>query len=177
VLALYSLVYVEERFVGPFFAMLWLAAFSALRFPDSQKIRKFLALAISAIAATTLFFTGVGALHDLEETRRVGPVYWEGAEALTQSGLKPGDRLAVFAPEAFGEGGAYVARLDRARITVWSRDTDSEWLKNAAVTTPLTDLLRQAGVKAALLYGEPPAGSTIPWKRLGHTPYYAFLLN
>jgi hypothetical protein len=140
-------------------------------------MRKFLALAISAIAATTVFFTGVGIVHDMLEARRVGPVYWERAEALAQLGLKPGDRLAVFAPEAFGEGGAYLARLDRARIVVWSRETVDEWSKDAAVTARLTDLLRQADVRAALWYGEPPANSAIPWQRLGQTPYYAYFIS
>src|SRR5207245_3778029 len=95
---LYSLVYAEPRYLGPFIILLWLAAFSGLRFPNSQGMRRFLAFAISAVAATTVFFVGALVGHEVAAGKIVGPVYWEGAEALAKLGLKPGDRLAVFDP-------------------------------------------------------------------------------
>jgi hypothetical protein len=175
--ALYSLVYAEPRYLGPFFALLWLAAFSGLRFPGSKGIRRFLALATAAIAATAVFFVGVFVLQEVKAARTVGPVYWEGAEGLRKSGTRPGDKLAVFGPAPFGEGGAFAARLDRAKIIIQSTDTQGEWSQDAAAAGRLTDLLRRAGVTAALWYGGPPAKSAIPWKRLGRTRYYAYFLS
>ena len=176
-LGLYSVVYAESRYLGPFFILLWMAAFSGLRFPNSQGMRRFLAFAMSAIAATTVFFIGDFVVHEVVAGRIVGPVYWEGAEALAKLGLKPGDKLAVFAPEPFGEGGAFVARLDRAQIVIQSRDTAGEWPKDAVVTAHLIEILRQAGVRVALWYGDPPANSAIPWKRLGQTRHYAYFVS
>ena len=171
---LYSLVYAEPRYLAPFVILLWLAGFSGLRFPDSHGMRRFLAFATSAVAATTAFFVGNFVAHQVVASKVVGPVYWEAAESLTQLGLRPGDKLAVFAPEPFGEGGAFVARLARVQVTIQSRDTATKWPLDEATAGHLTDVLARAGVKAALWHGEPPANSAISWRRLGQTRYYEY---
>jgi hypothetical protein len=139
-------------------------------------MRRFLIITMSAIAATTLFFVGDAVLHEVVAEKTAGPVYWEGAEELAKLGVNPNDRLAVFASEPFGEGGAFLVRLDRAQILVQSRDT-SQWPTDAAVSSQVTEILARAGIKAAIWYGTPPVNSFIPWKRLGKTSYYAYLVS
>ena len=170
-LLLYSTVYAESRYLAPFFALLWLAAFSGLRFPNSAGIKRL--MAITAVAV----FVSQFAVYKLMRGASPGPAYWDAAQALKVMGLQPGDKLAVFALEPFGEGGAFVARLDRVRIVIQSRDTEGEWVKDVAATARLTDLLKKAGVRAAMWYGEPPANSAIQWKRLGQTRYYAYFVS
>ncbi len=170
-LLLYAVVYPEPRYLAPFFGLLWLAAFSGLRFPDSAEMRRWVAIAAMAVFVSQLAVLG------LMKRGSSGPVYWEAAEGLKSMGLKPGDKLAVFAHEPFGEGGAFVARLDRVKIIIESRDTGGDWVKDAVATARLTDLLKKNGVRAALWYGNPPTLSAIPWKRLGQTRYYAYFLS
>lgn len=170
-LLLYSLVYAESRYLAPFFALLWLAAFSGLRFPDSSGIKRLIGITAIAVIVSQL------AVYRLMTGCSPGPVYWDAAQSLKSMGLRPGDKLAAFTTEPFGEGGAFVARLDRAKIVIQSGDTKGEWTSDVAATARLTDLLRKAGVRAALWYGEPPADSAIPWKRLGQTRYYGYLIS
>jgi hypothetical protein len=167
-LLIYAAVYAESRYLAPFFALLWLAAFSGLRFPDSLGMKRLVTIATIAV------FVSQFAVYRLMKQDSPGPVYWNAAQALKSMGLKPGDKLAVFAREPFSEGGAFVARLDRAKIVIESRDIEGDWVKNALATARLTDLLRKGDVKAALWYGEPPTNSAMPWKRLGQTRYYAY---
>jgi hypothetical protein len=175
-IALYTLVYSEPRYLGPFVGLLWIVAFSGLRFPHSQAMKKFVGLAVAAIAATTLFFVGEFVVHEVLAGRIFAPAYFQAADILEQMGLAPGDTLAAFASEPFGEGGAFVARLDRTRIIIQSGDTKGEWLKDQVASTRLINSLRRAGIKAALWYRKPPANSAIPWKQLGQTDYYAYFV-
>ncbi len=170
-LLLYAGVYAESRYLAPFYALLWVAAFSGLRFPNSAGMKTLVTIAAIAVFASQL------AVYQLMKQASPGPVYWDAAIALKSLGLNPGDKLAVFAPEPFGEGGAFVARLDRAKIIIQSRDTEGPWVKDVIATARLTDFLKKAGVRAALWYGEPPSNSAIPWKRLGQTRYYAYFVS
>lgn len=78
-------------------------------------------LAANTIAAIAVFVNQL-AVYQLMKQASPGPDYWEAAEGLKSMGLKPGDKLAVFAPEPFNDGGAFVARLDQAKIVIESRD-------------------------------------------------------
>jgi hypothetical protein len=126
---------------------------------------------------TVAVFVSQFAVYKLMAADSPGPVYWDAAQALKFMGIKSGDRLAVFPPEPFGEGGTFVARLDRAKIIVESRETEGEWSKDLVTAARLTGLLQKAGVTAALCYGDPPANSVIPWQRLGKTRYYAYFVS
>jgi hypothetical protein len=170
-LLLYAVVYPEPRYLAPFFSLLWLAAFSGLRFPDSAGMKRLVTIAAIAV------FVSQFAVYRLMKQDSPGPVYWNAAQALKSMGLKPGDKLAVFAREPFSEGGAFVARLDRAKIVIESRDIEDAWVKNALATARLTDLLRKGDVRAALWYGEPPTNSAMPWQRLGQTGFYAYFVS
>ena len=173
---LYTLVYSEPRYLGPFVLLLWMAVFSGLRFPDLPSMKKFVGLAISAIAATTLFFVGELVVHQVLAGQLFSPVYWQVADTLKHRGLKENDRLAVLASEPFGEGGAFVARLNRAKIIVESTDINGEWVKDDIANAGLTESLKRAGIRAALWYGKRPENSAIPWKRLGQTNYYSYFI-
>src|SRR5207237_409341 len=101
-LLLYSFVYAESRYLAPFFALLWLAAFSGLRLPDSAGMKRLLIIIAVAV------FVSQFAIYKVMTRDSPGPAYWDAAQALKYMGLKPLDKLAVFGPEPFGEGGAFV---------------------------------------------------------------------
>jgi 4-amino-4-deoxy-L-arabinose transferase-like glycosyltransferase len=170
-LLLYAMVYAESRYLAPFYTLLWLAAFSGLRFPDSLGMKRLMTIAAIAV------FVSQFAVYRLMKQDSPDSVYWNAAQGLKSMGLKPGDKLAVFAREPFSDGGAFVARLDRAKIVIESRDTEGDWVNDAVATARLTDLLKKNSVRAALWYGNPPIISTISWKRLGQTRYYTYFLS
>ena len=176
-IVLYSLVYAETRYLGPFFLLLWVVGFSGLHFHDSRSMRTFLGCASAAIAVTTLIFVSYVVSREFLAGRVMGPVYSQAATALKELGVQPGDRFAVFAREPFGEGGAFVARLNRARIVVQSRDVTTDWMTDAGAIEKLIAMLDSHNVKAILFYGEPPSNSRVTWQRLDQTPYRVFVLQ
>jgi len=171
-IVLYSLVYAESRYLGPFVLLLWMVGFSGLRFSSSASMKKFLAFASAAIAATTVLFIGNFVAREAVVGWTMPPVYSDAAGALTKLGVKPGDPIAVLALEPWGEGGAIVARLSRARIVAQCRDVSGDW--NAERLALFYSLLHNEGVKAVLLDRDPPSNSA--WVRLAQTHYYAYLL-
>jgi len=172
-IVLYSLVYVESRYLGPFVLVLWMAGFSGLRFPNSVSMKKFLAFACAAIAATSVLFIGNFVVQETIVGWTMAPAYSQAAQVLRQLGVKPGDRIAVFAIEPWGEGGSFVARLSRARIVAQCR-VAGDWTGGVEGFARITSALRKEGTKLILIDKDPPANST--WVRLAQTRYYAYRL-
>jgi hypothetical protein len=171
---LYSLVYAEPRYLGPFSLLFWMVGFAALRFPGSVAMKKFLAVASAAIAVTSGLFIGNFVVQETLVGWAMAPVYSQAAEALARLGVKPGDRIAVIASEPWGEGGSFVARLARSTIVAQSRDVSSDWMDSTETFARFISALQNEGVKAVLFDRHPPANSS--WVRLAQTHYYAYLL-
>jgi hypothetical protein len=137
-------------------------------------MRKFRGFASATIAATSVLFIGNFVVQETFVGWAMAPVYSEAAGALVQLGVKPGDRIAVIASEPWGEGGSFVARLDRLRIVAQCREVPGEGTRSAERFAQLTSVLRNKGVKAVMVDREPPSNSA--WVRLAQTHYYAYLL-
>jgi hypothetical protein len=98
---------------------------------------------------------------------------WEVAQALAQSGVRPGDGVATIIDHRMGD---YWARLAQVRIIedipfeqapkLVTLDSDSR--------AQLIGILQAASAKAVVTTPEPPKGTGLPWKRLGETEYFAF---
>src|SRR5262249_8246295 len=104
----------------------------------------------------------------------MAPSYSQAAVALQQLGVKAGDRMAVFAPQPWDEGGSFVARLCRAKIVAESRDVSRDWASSPQAMAQITRVLRNEGVKVVLLDSDP--GANAGWVRLAQTRYYAYIL-
>jgi hypothetical protein len=173
----YWLVYTEFRYVAPFVLLLWLCGFSGLAYPDSMGSRGLLKLTAVAIAATTLIFQGVSAFYQTKFGFSANPTYWRAARALSELGVRQENTLAVVASEPFGDGGAFVARLNRSRIVAQTPTQDTAWLADTRACSRYLNALANVGVKVVLWHGKSPSNSAIPWTRLDSTDYYVHLLT
>jgi hypothetical protein len=175
-LGLYSLVHVEFRFIGAFVCLLWLGAFSLVRLPAAQDSSRLITGVIIAIAATTcLSVVWWMSRRDPQN----GPAYWKAARALSESGIRAGDKVAVVGSyEPVGEGGAYLARLARIQIVAQINQPDRFWTADSSNQSRVIEAIARTGAKAILTLPEPPHSTPeSPWQRLGKTNYYALLLN
>ncbi len=174
-LGLYGLVYTEYRYVAPFVLLLWLAAFSCVSLPASRGSRRFIGLAVIAIAVTTLFFTGKAIVYELIDPVINTPIQWQVARDINRLGVKPGDKLVVIANEPFGAGGAFAARLARAQIIAQVSQPDLFWRAKESTRVQVMDALFRTDAKAILAFGNQPPDSEARWQRLGATSYYLYL--
>lgn len=175
-IALYSLVYSETRYLAPFLLLLWMSGFSGLRFTNTPAMKKFVFLAMVAVVSTTIFFIGYFVLQEAVAGEAWGPVYARAARALYNAGVKPGDRLAVVATDPVSDGGAFVARLLRAKIVAQSEDVSGDWVRDANRAAQFDSVVGKLGVKAVLWHGDTPKESVLSWKRLEDGQYYVHLV-
>jgi hypothetical protein len=166
---LYSLVYVEARYVAPFVVLFWAGLLLRLRFPQGAAAGR---LAQAGAVLLSLFvWVNLGALH-LDGLRQVtgftpldetAPTDAEAgipavdhpalADALAELGLRPGDRIGVIG-YAYS---AYWARLARLRIVaeVHWHDQARFWKAPDAVRAAALEAFAAAGAIAVV--AEPAA--------------------
>jgi len=175
-LGLYSLVHVEYRFIGAFVCLLWLGGFSLVRLPAARDSHRLITGVIIGIAATTCLSV-VWWMNQRDPEN--GPAYWKAAQALSENGIRAGDKVAVVgAYEPVGERVAYLARLARIQIVAQVNQADRFWTADSSTQSRVIEAISRTGAKAILTLPEPPhSAHEGPWQRLGSTNYYAHLLN
>ena len=172
---LYSLVHTEVRYVAAFAAILWLIAFQGLQFRESRQMRRFVTVTAVAIAVTTLAFDGKIVVDGVLAAKRAVPVYWQAATAMNDQGAGPGEEIGTVTPEAFGTGGAFVARLARVQIIAQVNQPDRFWSAPASTQSTVLEAFRKAGAEGVLGWKIPK--SAPGWQRLGQTDYYFVKLD
>jgi 4-amino-4-deoxy-L-arabinose transferase-like glycosyltransferase len=182
---LYSLVYVEARYIAPFVVLFWAGLLLRLRFPEGALARR-LALA-GAVLLSLFVWINLAALHldglrqvtgftPLDETA-TAPDTDAGthavdhpalADALAEFGLRPGDRVGVIG-YAYS---AYWARLARLRIVaeVHWQDQARFWEAPDAVRAAALEAFAAAGAIAVVAE---PAAAGLPagWMPIAETGY------
>ena len=178
-LAVFSLYYpinTEGRFIGEFVLLLWLAAFSGTRLPESSESRRMIARVITVVAATSIISVACYTFTNLTDVRYAEPLYWQAASSLAEKGIKPTDKLVLVWDEEWGRagvGGAFVARLAGAQIIAEVSPQDGFWNATPAVRSQVIEALRKTAAKAILTVGEPPRSAPdMHWERLGTTDYF-----
>jgi hypothetical protein len=172
-MGLYSLVLVDYRYVAGFVCVLWMAAFSGVRLPASQGARKLIAGVVIFVAATSMVSAAAYTRHNIIEAGSGAPAYWQVAKALAETGIKPGDKIAVIADQPLMEGGAFPARLARVQIIAVVPRAEEFWAATSSTRLQVIAALSKTGAKAVLTSGaQPQIDSDTHWQRLGGTQYY-----
>jgi hypothetical protein len=157
---LYLLVWMEPRYVAPFFFVLWSALFAGLSV-RSQRLVLCVAL---AIVAANLFKIGREAM---KEPSRPAHEQWQMAENLQRLGIAPGSRVAFVGLRKYSLH--YWAHLGGYRIVA---DLDREdlaqfWSAPPAVRGEILNRLEQLDVRAVVA-SDCPVGA---WTPLAATKY------
>ena len=169
-LGLYALVYVESRFVVPFFILIWLALFAGLRFPQSQTAKALVASLALATALTLCI--GIAWLGSRALFRTLQPkpfVNWQVAQGLQKLGVRPGEQVASIGNALDG----YWAHLAGVRIVaevpVWG--TPSFWATDARSQSEVFEDFANAGATIVVSDQPPPMASGEGWREIGATGY------
>src|SRR5205807_3914272 len=115
---IFSLIWLELRYIGAFVALFWLGLFSALTFvesPEIQRVIKGITVAMLAMLLMAVSFTSYEEVLKGLLARQHSFPQWTVAQGIQQFGLHPGDGVGVILPPP-GPVGAYWARLSRVRI-------------------------------------------------------------
>ena len=174
VMAAYSLVHVEGRYIGPFVVLFWLALFSVLKFKASKETTKIIS-SIVTILVVFILITSLISKDFLQnwKSRSVNK-YWQVAYGLKKIGFQEGNKIAVIV----GENNLYWARLAKMHVIaeVPYEETSNFWNANDEVKLQVFKAFKQAGAKFVIAEKVENYISKIDWKNIKGTSYYFYVL-
>jgi len=175
-LGIFALVYVEARYVVPFFLLIWMTLFAGLRFPSTRPVQQL--VAALALATALTLCTGTTWLAGRALFRAVNPqpfVNWEVAKGLERIDVHTGDRVSSIG-YAFDAYWAHLAGVRIvAEITGW--DAPSFWTSPAPIQSQVFACFASTGAKIVVTDQEPPLGAGEGWQRIGQTNYFVHELG
>jgi 4-amino-4-deoxy-L-arabinose transferase-like glycosyltransferase len=179
-LALYAPIRADNRYVAPFFVLIWSALFAGLYVLNLKKREQFLAPLALGVAIALLLPIGLLTVSDAVQAMgrwRAGAAFDHSdarvADYLHSMGVEPRDRLGyIQSPEdTFNK---YWARL--AKVTIVAdmpyQDAEEFWHSDAALQHEMVEVFCGAGVKAIVAYKVPKDVRTAGWQKAGRTDYY-----
>ena len=174
-LALYSLVLVEPRYVAVAMAVVWLSLFAALpwnKISSVPRLGSAVVLAIAVISGAALFREVAPNL--MACIRPPTHTQWVAAIEMRRLRFQLGDHVAVLGHTTIAD---YWAHLDGFTIVadVPVEEVQSYWSSTPESRAEISSTLARLGVKAIVSAAPPPVSDG--WQRLGDSGYYVCFLR
>jgi hypothetical protein len=190
-LALYSLVHLEPRYLGPFAIVTILCLFLSVHLPRSEGNRRVFSAVAVLIFVMFLYPLAAPSMHlksiarDLMGKTQVDPNSSQALAMDLQSlGLRPGDRVASLESSDYtATAWAYLAHL---RIVaevhyypngIFDLSANNFWVADSATQEEVLKSMAKTGAVAAISQFAPPASVASGWTRLGDSQYYLHWLR
>jgi hypothetical protein len=178
-LTMYSIVHIEQRFIGAFIVLIYGVVVSGLRLADSEASRRLYSRPSVAMLSIVVLTVNVLLTYPVTFNLRGGGVWtdwqWHLAEGIQQLGMRRGDQVAVIGFFGFN---AYWARLAGVRVTaeIPPQDAHDFWAGDHARQSEIIETFRNIGVKAIVSQNVPPLAAASDWPEIGPTNYHVYLL-
>jgi dolichyl-phosphate-mannose-protein mannosyltransferase len=174
-LGLYSLILVEPRYVTPFILLLWAAAYSALRVPQSDiskvTVRSSSLIVVLLLGVQNMWAVNLAATHLV--LQRDFPA-WTVADELHHAGIRPGDRVAAIGDTIADHYWAHLAGV--TIVAEVPTDSVSTFLASGPERRMETmRLLAQSGAKAVVANNLPPLLLQEGWREIANSKYFIFV--
>jgi len=168
-LGTYALVHVENRFLGAYIVLLWMALLWGIKLPSSIAKNKLVHYLLIAMAVSCLLSTAGDAYRlNRDWISYSAAPHLKVASQLEAAGLHAGDQIAVI-----GSGNwDYYAQFARLKIiSELDQDAPIFWTSSPELRNEI--YIAFAGTGAKAIVTRPPVTSLDPgWIKLGDTPYY-----
>lgn len=182
-IAMFSILFLEKRYIAPFAVLLFLALWVGVRLPASAMTHRVLNCVAFALVLLTLFSTlvptfpkAVQSAHSL--LRGDDPQahdQWQVATGLRQMGIQRGDRVASIG----NAQRAFWARLCGAKIIaeVPARAASQFWTAGESTKVGLLAAFAATGAKVVVTDKIPEGPIPTGWRQIQATNYYAYDLS
>jgi hypothetical protein len=149
-MAMYGTVLVQPRYVAPSLIVFWLALFAGFGVEELRRATPLIATA--AVAVCVALLINGDAIAEWRELRQpVRHDNWLLAERLRESGVRPGDHVAVVNPPYM----SYWARLAKVRIAAEVMEPRKFWAAGGTTQEAAVAALQRAGIRA-IVADDPP---------------------
>jgi hypothetical protein len=177
-LCMYAPVHVEDRMLGAYVVLLWLGLFFSIRMDGTERRRSayysMLALIVLELSRFGLSVLGTAASHGLHER----PVQAEIAQALLQSGIHEGSKIAWVRPRSFTPVENYAwARLAKVQIIAEIPVGQEKALWDPGPSKELLTSLHKAGAEALVVTSLPAGAARDQWTPVGRDGYFVRFLT
>lgn len=180
---LYSLVFVEGRYVASFVVLFWLALFSAVRLHHTPNAHRFIRAITLVLVVSIMFTTIASSTREALLTVRqlvggedpTAHEQWQVAEGLREMGVVSTDKVASIG-DSFR---AFWAHLAGVRISAEIRRDKvlNFWQADSTLRAEVINAFARTGAKA-IVAEKPPPGIDLPgWQKLRNTDYYVYILR
>jgi hypothetical protein len=180
-MAMYGLVHLETRYVGPFVLLFWFGCFSGVRLPDRRGSRRPMGAVIVAMAVVMALAIGISTARELRwgagasSPDASAVAHWQVAEGLRQRGLRPGDKVAVIGSGMEASRWARLARVQIIAELPW-QEQDRFWAADEPVKSRVIGAFAKLGVRVVVAREEPGGAPMTGWQRIGDADWYAYFL-
>jgi hypothetical protein len=190
-LAMYSVVLVLGRYVGPFVVVLWIGLYSWIRLPKTSSNQRLLSATCAVICAMVMLTTAVATAPDaVKGVRQLmqgeeaveGRAANEGyavAAAMRQRGLEAGNAVAIIYPPPESRTVLRMvgwARLARVKIVaeVPPEASNEFWVGDDRTQKRVIDTLRSTGARSIITMAVPEAERGAEWEPVAGTNHYVY---
>ena len=170
--ATYMLVHAENRFLGAYLALVWMAILLAIKLPAFTVRKKIIFYLMAAIAISCVVSTAGEMYRQWRDSEGYSALlHLEVAQDLNSAGVHPGAQIAVIGNGNF----AYYAHFDRTKIVaeIMEENTTTFWTSTSERRNEVYSAFAKTGALA--LVAKPPL-PLVPldagWIKLGSTPFY-----
>jgi hypothetical protein len=179
---MYSLVYIERRYIGAFNVVFWMAIFSGVYLHNSQESRRLILRVTLAMVLSMIFALSylpaemIFAASRHWITKGSGdPLPVHVATGLSHIGVQPGDKVAVIGNALYSA--SMWARLARVRIVADMPGNEQNfWAANPYVQSQIIKIFASTGAKVIVAEEGPHYGPTNGWQPIENTRHYAYML-
>jgi len=177
---LYSLIYVQGRYLGAYIVMLWISLFSGIRFVDQirRKLARHVIFTMVLLMVFSVVIPTIPRVYSVIKNFIRGgdntfPVQYQVAKGLDRLGIKAGDRISLLG-NTFD---FYWSKLLKCKIISEIPDKVSFWKAGKLYRDKALRILKSTGAKAVVSKDIPRYAYGIGWRRIDNTDYYVYLFD
>jgi hypothetical protein len=176
-LGMFWLVLVETRYVASFIVILAMCCLGGIRVHTSQWTRRVLIVLTLVVVVQNLMGVALVAPRNAYSSIfRPRHTQWEVARALTEQGVRPGDRVATVIDHRIGDYWAYLAGVKIVEEIPYQQLPQVATL-DATSRAELINVMRRPGVDVIVTIPNSAQTPGFQWRRLANTTYFVALLG
>lgn len=190
-LAMYSVVLVSGRYIGPFVVVFWIGVYSWIRLPRTSGNQRLLSATCAVIGAMVMLTTAVAAGPDAvkgvrqlmqgegEVAGRAVNEAYAVAAAMRQRGIEAGHTVAIIYPPPESRTVPRMvawARLVRVKIVaeVPPEESNEFWVGDDRTQQRVIDTLRSTGARSIITMAVPETERGSEWELIAGTDHYVY---
>ena len=176
---MFSLVHLEQRYIGAFVVIFLLGLISGIQLKDSPELNKLTEVILLTITIMLMITTGITTAKEISIWQKNWTTNseWEIASSLKKLGVNEQDKVATIGYNV--PDSAYWARLAKVKIIseITIKDANLFWEANDKLKEKVINLISTTDAKVIVASTIPEHCPKAGWQKLGSSNSYVYFLR